>query len=176
MVSIFSLYKGREPRGHRTERRTFPGAENLSTIVNRTTARRRFDVYAIPIICQLSPPDEYHFHSTRSRHRIPGEGKEHILATIALSAIRSFAFHFPRLTKFPFSLPLYSFGPITNHLTNIPLFSASIHIQPFLPDLVILPSVAIRGIFGCVIAIGLSRTPVFVDRNQPTHSFGTALT
>ena len=76
MVSIFSLYKGREPQGHRTERRTFPSAETLSMIVNRTTARRRFDVYATPIVCYIPPPTNTAHTRLDLTHYIPGERKE----------------------------------------------------------------------------------------------------
>lgn len=54
------------------------------------------------------------------------------MATIAIQPHSMAYILFPPITtNFLFSLPLCSLGPITNHITNIPLFSASIYIQFF---------------------------------------------
>lgn len=168
MVSIISLYKGREPQGHRTERRTFPSAETLSTIVNRTTARRRSDVYAILILCHNSLPHEHYLDPA---HNTLGERGTHFsMATVAIYLVQFPISRFPRRKNSLFSLPLCSFGPITNHITNIPLFSISIHIQFLLAarlSTLVSPSPASS------IVLSLSDFPALqssTDTNPPTRS------
>ena len=126
MVSIFSLYKGREPQGHHTERHTFPSAETLSMIANCTTARRRFNVYDTPVLCHSLPDEHYPFSFNLDLvHYTPGEGKEPVFLWQ-----RSHFHHIQSATfpprKPPVLPPLCSSGPITNHITNLHLFSVSI--------------------------------------------------
>jgi len=109
-------------------------------------------------------------------HYTPGEGKEPILQwrRLRFNPIQSFTPPVSPSHELPTLPPLCSIGPVTTHITNIPLFSASIHTQFFLARPAIHSDVAIPSIFGCVIVIGLPRAPVRFDRDQPTHSSGPA--